>query len=59
MPVYNGLMDCLRQNYRQHGMKRFYRGMTAKLARVIPDAAILFFVYEHLKNYFEDLHIKK
>ena len=56
MPVYNGVMDCIRRNYREHGMIRFYRGMTAKLARVMPDAAILFLVYEYLKDYFENIN---
>ena len=55
MPVYNSVFDCIKANFRNGGIIRFYRGMPAKLARVIPDAAILFVVYEQFKQYFENI----
>ena len=55
MTVYNNVFDCIKQNYRSGGIVRFYRGMTAKLVRVVPDAAILFVVYEQFKSSFENI----
>lgn len=54
MPRYKGVMDCIISTLKRKGITRFYRGLTAKLVRVVPDAAILFVAYESLKDYFED-----
>eukprot|EP01084_Bolivina_argentea_P282603 483773_1 len=58
-PMYNNVFECIKVNYKQGGIKRFYFGLSAKLARVIPDAAILFLAYESLKDFFEDVYVKK
>eukprot|EP01083_Nonionella_stella_P022706 62766_1 len=59
MSIYNGVLDCIYTNYKQGGIKRFYCGLSAKLVRVIPDAAILFLAYESLKDFFEDIYWTK
>ena len=50
MKVYDGLLDCVKTNLREGGLRRFYFGISAKIVRVVPDAAILFLAYESLKN---------
>ena len=57
MPIYNNVYQCIYINYKNDGILRFYCGLTAKLVRVIPDAAILFFAYEYLKNIFDDIYL--
>mmetsp|Transcript_59620 Transcript_59620/g.98396 ORF Transcript_59620/g.98396 Transcript_59620/m.98396 type:complete len:296 (+) Transcript_59620:38-925(+) len=59
MPMYNGLLQCVAVNWRQGGLTRFYYGLSAKLVRVVPDAAILFLAYETLKDLFEDIYFSK
>ena len=56
MPKYSSVWECIQSNIKRKGIGRFYRGLSAKLVRVIPDAAILFLSYEMLKDYFEDVH---
>ena len=56
MKVYNGLLDCLRSNYAEGGIARFYYGISAKIIRVVPDAAILFLAYESLKDLLHDVY---
>ena len=51
MVRYGGLFQCITVNYRQGGVKRFYHGLSAKMVRVIPDAAILFVSYEFIKDF--------
>lgn len=50
MPTYSSLSQCLIINFREGGIRRFYQGLSAKLVRVVPDAAILFIAYENLKH---------
>mmetsp|Transcript_23476 Transcript_23476/g.20569 ORF Transcript_23476/g.20569 Transcript_23476/m.20569 type:complete len:297 (-) Transcript_23476:183-1073(-) len=59
MPMYDGVIQCIKINFQQGGMRRFYHGLSAKLARVIPDAAILFLAYESLKDFFDDIYFRK
>ena len=59
MKVYNGVWDCIRVNYKEGGVRRFYYGLSAKLLRIVPDSAILFLTYETLKDFFEDIYIQK
>jgi len=54
MPKYKGVIDCVVTTLKKKGILRFYRGLSAKLVRVVPDAAILFLAYESLKDYFDD-----
>jgi len=61
MPHFTGIMDCILTTLQTSGIFRFYSGLSAKLVRVIPDAAILFVAYETVKDYFgddSDLHPK-
>ena len=53
MVRYDGLFQCIAHNYRQGGVQRFYHGLTAKMVRVIPDAAILFVSFEFIKDLIE------
>ena len=41
---YNGIMDCAKDIYRNHGITGFYRGTVARLGRV----AIVFVLYEQV-----------
>ena len=59
MPMYDGVIQCIKINFNQGGIRRFYHGLSAKLARVVPDAAILFLAYESLKDFFDDIYFKK
>lgn len=59
MPMYDGVLQCIKVNLREGGIIRFYHGLSAKLARVVPDAAILFVAYEGLKDFFDDIYFRK
>ena len=59
MVKYDGLLHCIKYNYKEGGIKRFYFGLNAKLLRIIPDSAILFLAYETLKDFFHDIYISK
>jgi hypothetical protein len=48
---YSGYWDCVRQTYREHGITRFYRGLTINVVRMAPNAAVQFGSYELLKNW--------
>ena len=56
MKVYKGLLDCIKTNYKEGGVARFYYGLSAKIIRVVPDAAILFLAYESLKDMLHDVY---
>jgi len=53
MQKYNGFMNCIAETIKTQGIFRLYRGLSVKLVRVMPDAAILFLAYETVKNHFE------
>jgi len=38
----------------EEGTRGLYGGLTAHLMRVVPNAAILFFVYERVMNHFRN-----
>lgn len=52
--VYRGYWDCVRQTYHQHGLRRFYRGLTINLVRMAPNTAVQFGSYELLKQWTAD-----
>ena len=56
LPQYNGVFHCISDTWKHHGIVRFYSGITAKLVRVVPDAAILFLAYEYMKDRFEHIY---
>ena len=58
LPQYNGLLHCIQDTRKKYGLIRFYSGMTAKLVRVVPDAAILFVTYEFFKDRFQNIYIQ-
>lgn len=43
---YTGLMQTLRLVIAEEGAKSLYGGLSAHLMRVIPNAAVMFFIYE-------------
>lgn len=47
---YEGYFDCVRKTYREHGIKRFYAGVTINIIRMAPNAAVQFGSYELLKK---------
>ena len=53
---YTSAMDCWVRTYRTHGVRRFFRGLTPYLVRVLPNSAIQFGAYNLLKTAFEDEH---
>jgi len=51
MVRYDGLFQCISSNYRAGGVRRFYHGLSAKMVRVVPDAAILFVSWEFINEW--------
>ena len=49
--MFTGPLDCARDTYRRGGVRRFYRGVTPYLIRMVPNAAIQFWVYETCKEW--------
>jgi solute carrier family 25 protein 33/36 len=48
---YKGLVHTARLVLAEEGVMALYGGMTAHLLRVVPNAAILFFVYEFVVKF--------
>ncbi|KAL1919518.1 uncharacterized protein VTP21DRAFT_2211 [Calcarisporiella thermophila] len=48
---YTGLKQCAMLVVREEGIQALYGGMTAHLMRVVPNAAIMFFVYEMIMQH--------
>ncbi len=48
---YKGYFDCVRKTYQEHGIKRFYAGVTINIVRMAPNAAVQFGSYELLKKF--------
>jgi solute carrier family 25 protein 16 len=49
--LFTGPLDCARDTYKRGGIRRFYRGVTPYLVRMVPNAAIQFWVYETCKEW--------
>ncbi|CAI8005608.1 Mitochondrial folate transporter/carrier [Geodia barretti] len=45
---YSGLRDTIWRTYRHEGVRGFYKGITANLAKVVPAVSITFVVYENV-----------
>ena len=43
--------DCYKTLYKNHGLRIFYRGLTANIIRAVPSAALQFGSFEFLKKY--------
>jgi solute carrier family 25 carnitine/acylcarnitine transporter 20/29 len=52
-PKFSGLVDCVRQNYRENGLKGFYKGFGPCMLRAAPVNAGNFIVYENTMKYFK------
>lgn len=52
-PKYRGMIQSLRLIGREEGRKGLYAGMGTHLARVVPNAAVLFFTYEVVVKWIE------
>ena len=47
---YAHTLDCYVRVWREHGARRFYRGLSSYLIRVVPNAAIQFSAFELFKK---------
>lgn len=52
-PKYRGMVQSLRLIAREEGRKGLYAGMGTHLARVVPNAALMFFTYEVVVKWIE------
>jgi len=50
---HNRALECIRDTYRNEGVKGFYKGIVPNLTRVVPACAICFVVYEKVSAYLE------
>lgn len=48
--LYKSTLDCFRQTLVQEGPMAFYRGVTARLARVVPGQGIIFMSFETIQS---------
>lgn len=46
---YKNALDCWIKTFRNHGIRRFYHGLLPYMARIIPNSAITFGVFELVK----------
>jgi len=46
LPVYSGILDCIRKTLKREGYRGFYRGLHAGWLRVVPGTAIQFTVFD-------------
>lgn len=53
LPKYRGMIQSLRVIAREEGRKGLYAGMGTHLARVVPNAALMFFTYETVVKWIE------
>lgn len=53
VPKYRGMIQALRLIAREEGRKGLYAGMGTHLARVVPNAALMFFTYEVVVKWIE------
>ena len=57
---YTNLVDCARTVYRANGIRGFFSGLSVACFRAFPVNAIIFVVYSHCLDYFQDsccLHV--
>lgn len=47
---YTGVVDCAQQILRKEGPTAFYKGATARLARVCLDVTVIMVLYEQLNK---------
>ncbi|KAJ3091891.1 hypothetical protein HK102_012813 [Quaeritorhiza haematococci] len=49
--VYRGIGDCIKQSIAREGLKSFYKGLGATLAKAVPSAGITYAVFEEAKKW--------
>ena len=47
---YKSVVDCAKQIVQQEGLKGFYKGATARLARVCLDVTVVMVLYEQISK---------
>ena len=55
---YKSTMDCIKKVYQKEGFMAFYKGVGARLLRVVPGQGIVFASYEHISNNLEKVFDK-
>lgn len=58
LPKYKGMIQALRLIAREEGRRGLYAGMGTHLARVVPNAALMFFTYEVVVKWIEKRQLK-
>lgn len=53
-PKYKGIVDCVKQTVRGHGVRGLYRGLSSLVYGSIPKAAVRFGMFEFLGNKMRD-----
>jgi solute carrier family 25 (mitochondrial citrate transporter), member 1 len=51
---YNGTIDCIKKVIKNEGLLSLYKGLDARLMRVIPGQGIIFASYERISNFLEN-----
>ena len=49
-PKYKGVFDCIKQSYKEGGIKTFYKGLSPSLFRAFPANAVTFATFEVVKE---------
>jgi solute carrier family 25 protein 33/36 len=58
-PKYRSMIQSLRLIAREEGRRGLYAGMGTHLARVVPNAALMFFTYETVVKFIERKHMRE
>jgi len=53
--TYSGAVNCVRETFRNEGVRGFYKGLGPNLIRVVPATAITFVTYEKISRYIAEL----
>ncbi|XP_063602080.1 solute carrier family 25 member 32-like [Penaeus indicus] len=48
---YDNLRHCIKETWRQNGVRGYYKGLLPNLLRVVPATALTFVVYEHTSHF--------
>ncbi|XP_047482016.1 mitochondrial folate transporter/carrier-like [Penaeus chinensis] len=52
---YDNLRHCIKETWRQNGVRGYYKGLLPNILRVVPATALTFVVYEHTSHFLLDL----
>ncbi len=56
---YKNIVDCVVQIWRQEGFRAFYKGATARLARVCLDVTVIMVLYEQINKWLDMVWVSK